>query len=305
MINNKESKPKQLYKRGDNIAGYLFILPFIVGFMVFIFVPIIFSFILGFTKWNLLSGFGNIKFVGFKNFSKLLRDVAFTDSFKNTLIFAFFTISLQIVISLILASLLLSNIYYSDIFKTMIFVPYIASIVASAIVWQVMLNPTNGPVNQFLMSIGISNPPKWFVSAHWALPTLIAFTVWKALGYFTIVYIAGLKSIPEEIYEASIIDGASTRTRFFKITIPLVSPTTFFLFVTGLIGCFKAFDQIKVTTGGGPGHASSVLVLFVYQNAFEFYKMGYASAAAWILFLVIFAVTIFQWIGQKKWVNYE
>lgn len=296
---------RNLIHPSDNLAGYLFIAPLFGGFLVFILFPVLCSLVLSFTKWNLLSGFGGIRWIGWENFIRVFGDQVFQKSLGNTLLFALGTISLQVSLGLVIAVILTRGIYGSPLLKLMIFTPYISSIVASAIVWSVFLHPTHGPVNQFLTALGVADPPRWFAGPRTALPTVILFSTWQALGYFAVVYIAGLKTIPRAIYEAARIDGAGELQQFFRITIPLVSPTTFFLVVTGILGCFRVFDQISVTTGGGPGNATMVLVMYIYKNAFEFYKMGYASAAAWLLFLLVFLVTFLQWRQQKRWVNYD
>ena len=186
-----------------------------------------------------------------------------------------------------------------------VFIPYIASIVASAVIWRVILHPSYGPVTQFLLALGVREPPKWFADIHWALPSVIAFSIWQQLGYMIVVYLAGIKGVPVELYESASIDGASELRKFFRITVPMVSPTTFFLVIMGIIGSFKAFDQISILTQGGPGTATTVIAYYIYRTAFEFYNMGFASSAAWIMFIMIFIVTLIQWRYQKKWVNYD
>ncbi len=303
-ISDIGSSSTQKYDAKDNLAGILFIAPMYIGFIVFVLFPALYSLFLSFTEWNFLGGFEDINYVGFDNYINLFSDNVFIESLKNTFVFTFSTVALQISLGLVLAVIIYRGIYLKKTLKIMIFVPYIASLVASAIVWKVLFHPISGPVNQFLINIGVENIPRWFADIDWAMPTIIMFTVWRSLGYFLIVYLAGLKSIPQSLYEAAKIDGANVVQQFRYITIPLISPTTFFLMITGFIGSFRAFDQIQITTQGGPGNATSVLVLYIYKTAFRFYKMGYASAIAIILFILVFAVTLIQWRGQKKWVNY-
>jgi multiple sugar transport system permease protein len=169
---------------------------------------------------------------------------------------------------------------------------------------MVILHPTDGPVNQLLMSMGMESPPRWFVSIDWALPSIIVMTIWQNLGYTVLIYVAALNAINPSLYEAGRIDGANPFQEFFRITIPMVSPTSFFLLITNIIGSFRVFDQISVITDGGPGDATNVLAYYMYQTAFEQYRMGYASSVAWILFVVIFAITMFQKRMQKT-VVYE
>lgn len=287
------------YKTKENIAGYLFLMPQMLGVLLFSVIPIIFSFYLGFTDWDYISGFDNIKWVGLENYINMWKDVAFTDSMRNTLIFTGATVVLELGLGVVAAVIIDKKVYGSGYFKVAFFIPYISSLVAVSVVFKAMFQPTYGPVNQFLMAIGIDNPPKWFGDAKWSLLSVIMLTVWRDLGYYIIVFLAALKGVSRELYEAASLDGANGLKQFFYITIPMIKPTTFFLMVTGIIGSFKAFDQIAVTTQGGPGTSSSVLVYYIYNSAFKFYKMGYASAMAWVLFILIFIVTLIQWKTQK------
>jgi multiple sugar transport system permease protein len=289
----------------ENISGYLFILPSFIGFIVFFLFPVLFSLFLSLCKWNLSAGFSNIKFVGIENFKSILSDIWFTDSMKNSLIFTAATVSVGVGISLILAVILNKMVYIKNTLRVMLFLPYISSAVAVAIVWSIVLQPTYGPVNQFLRSLGMENTPNWLADVHWALPALIAMYIWQNLGYNIVVYMAGLTAISADLYEAAVIDGAGGLAKFFKITVPMISPTTFFLVIMGIINSFKVFDQVQVLTQGGPGTSTTVLALYIYREAFQFYDMGFASAAAWAMFVIIFIVTIIQWVGQKRWVTYD
>lgn len=294
-------------KHKDNLTAFLFLFPCLIGFVAFIVFPVIASLLLGFTEWNFLGGLNGIKFIGLDNFKTLLsgKDLWFNESFKNTLIFAAITVPVGLAVGLIVAAVMNKYVYCSGLFKVIVFIPYISSVVASVIVWQVMLQPSYGPINSILTSIGISNPPKWFVDPKWAMPTIIIFQIWQTLGYNVIVFMAGLKGISSDLYEAASIDGASELRKFRNITIPLISPTTFFLSTMGIIGSFKVFDSISVATKGGPGNATSVVAFYIYREAFELYRMGTANAAAWIMFIIIFVVTMIQLRGQKKWVTYD
>jgi len=284
----------------DTLAGYLFILPSYLGFAVFVLFPVVFSLILSFTDWNFISGIDTMKFIGLKNYVRLMSDEWFIDSAINTLIYAFTTVPIGLGIALVLASVVNRYIFFANITKMLMFLPYISSVVAVSVVWMVMLHPSYGPVNSFLMSLGVENPPRWFVDMDWALPSIIAMSIWRQLGYMVLVYVAALKAIPDELYEAAEIDGASAAQKFFKVTIPMVSPATFFLLVMGMIQSFRVFDEISVITQGGPGTSTTVLAYYMYRAAFEYYEMGYASAITWAMFVLIFGVTLFQWHGQKR-----
>lgn len=286
-------------------AGLLFILPSFLGFVIFFLLPVLFSLGLSFEKWNLGPSLKTAKFVGLQNYINIFTDVRFTASMVNSLIFTGTTVAIGIALSLVLAVVISKLVFFKGVMKAMFFMPYISSTVAISIVWMLLLQPTFGPINQLLRSFGIENPPNWLADLKWALPALIAMYIWQNLGYNIVVYLAGLSSISNELYEAADVDGASGIRKFFAITVPMVSPTTFFLVIMGIINSFKVFDQVNVLTQGGPGNATTMLALFIYREAFQNYRMGTASAAAWVMFVIIFAVTIVQWQGQKKWVTYE
>jgi multiple sugar transport system permease protein len=289
----------------ENLAAYLFLLPALVGFLGFIIIPFLSSLVLSFTQWNFVSGISGIKFIGLRNFKNLLTDPWFKTAFTNNMVFAFTVVPISLALGLVIAVLIQRYVYASNLIKVMIFMPYISSVVAVAIVWMVMLQPSYGPINQFLTSIGIANPPKWIADIKWAMPTLILITIWQGIGYYVIIYIGGLNSIPKEVYESADIDGASFWSKFFRISVPLVSPTTFFLAITGIIASFKVFDLISILTNGGPGTSTNVIAYYMYQTAFTYNKMGYASAMAVVVFIIIFIITVIQWMGQKKLVIYD
>lgn len=291
--------------QNENGWGLLFILPSLVGFAIFYVFPLLFSLFLSFCKWDFASGFSTIEMIGMNNYRDLLTDVWFTDSFKNSIIFTVAAVGIGTALALIIAELVHKKVYFSKTFKTIMFLPYISSAVAVAIVWMVLLQPSFGPVNGFLQSIGIQNPPRWLGDLKWALPTITGIFIWQQLGYKVMVFVAGLSGISKELYEAAEIDGANGLQKFFNVTVPMISPTTFFLVIMGIISSFKVFDQINILTQGGPGTATTVLSYYIYRAAFQFYQMGYACAAAWVMFVLIFMITIIQWRGQKKWVSYE
>lgn len=287
----------------ETLTGYLFIAPMLIGVTIFLIMPIIASFILSFTHWNHISGFRGVEFAGLTHFKNLLNDDLFWKSIKNNLIFLL-VVPITLAISLFLAVIINKSVYFKSFFKVVYFMPYISSIVAVAMVWQVLFHPSYGPINSMLMSLGIADPPKWIADIHFALPSVMMIMVWVSIGYNMIIYIAGLQSIPQELYEAADIDGATASQKFKSITLPLLSPTTFFLLITGIIGTFKVFDIIQVLTKGGPAGSTSVVVYYLYETAFINLKMSYASTMALFLFFAIFLITLIQWYGQRKWVNY-
>lgn len=299
----KRSGKMSTRRRKDALAAYALIAPNLIIYSIFVVLPVIASFLLSFSDWNFISGFNNLKFVGVENFTALVRDEWFTSSLRNNLVFTL-TVPVTMALGLLFAVLLNRFVFARGLIRSLIFMPYITSSIAIAIVWLVIFHPTYGPVNSFLNAIGVMNPPKWTGSVLWALPTIMFVTVWAGLGYNMVIFLAGLQTIPKELYEAADIDGAGPLAQFRFITFPLLAPTSFFLLITGIIGSFKAFDLINVMTQGGPGTATTMLAFNVYRQGFVFYKMGYASAVAWVLMVIVFVITMFQWWGQKK-VSYD
>jgi multiple sugar transport system permease protein len=294
---------KSSLQRQEKWAGVLFVSPMLIGVTILTLLPIVATFVLGFADWNFVAGWSGFKFVGFDNFAKLMEDEFFIKSLKNNLVFLL-TVPIYMAISMILAILINKHVYWKSFFKVAYFMPYISSVVAVAIVWQVLFHPSSGPVNQFLMSIGIDNPPKWIADPAYALPSLMMISVWISIGFNMIIYMAGLQSIPKDLYEAADIDGANAWVKFSKITFPMLSSTSFFLLVTGIISTFKVFELIAVMTKGGPMNSTSMLVWNLYDTAFVNLKIGYASSMAVVLFFCVLLITLLQWVGQKKWVNY-
>ena len=298
-MNTKGSKKA----RKDFFTGMGFILPSLMGFLIFTFIPVVISLCLSFTSWNFMEGIEGIKFNGLANYIRLFSDEWFLNSYKNNIIFTAVTVPVLIALGLVMATIINKYIYGGGVVRTMIFIPYIASVVAVCTVWMVLLQPSYGPVNEFLRSIGISNPPGWLADFKWSLPSIMVIYVWQQVGYYSIVFLAGLKGLPEDVYEAAKVDGASSIRQFFSLTVPLISPTTFFLTIMGIIGSFKVFDQISVLTQGGPGSSSSVMAYYVYRTAFDYFEMGYANTLAWALFVLVFIVTLVQWKMQAKFSN--
>lgn len=298
--NNTKVNGKAITRKNRRTA-YAFLLPNFIGFLVFTLIPVIFSLILSFTDWD---GSNPIEFVGLKNFKRMLKDSGFIISFWNTIYYTLCTVPLTIILALVLAVILNKGLRGIKFFRAVHFFPHIASVVAIAVVWQFLYNPEMGPINSVLRAIGISNPPRWTSSAKWAMPAVIIMSVWKSAGYYMVMFLAGLQGIPSHLYEAAKIDGANWWERFKHVTLPMLSPTTFFVTIMCIINSFKVFDQIYMMTEGGPGRATSVLVYYIYNQAFVNFKFGYASAIALVFFALILFVTIIQYKNQEKWVNY-
>lgn len=294
---------KGSYRRKKNLIAYSFIAPNFIGFFILTFIPIIFSFVLSVCEWD-AGNTSQITFVGLANFMKMAKDSTFKISFKNTIMYTIGVVPTTLILSLLLAMLMNCKIKGRTFFRSVIFFPYVASLVAVGVVWNALFHPDNGPVNQLLMMFGVQNPPRWAADIHWAMPTLVLLSIWKNVGYYTIVYLAALQGVPSELYEASKMDGANAWQRFKCITWPMVTPTTFFVAIMLTIYTFKVFDLMYITTQGGPGRATNVLVYHLYNQAFISLNFGYASAIAMVLFVIILAITLFQFRFEKKFTSY-
>ncbi|MEH7250842.1 sugar ABC transporter permease [Neobacillus niacini] len=300
---NKEKNKKVVKEKSENLVGLFFVSPMLIGVTVLVLLPIFATFALSFADWSFITPLSQLKWVGFDNFTRLFEDEIFLKSLRNNAIFVL-TVPICMIISLLLAITIDRNVYLKGFFKVAFFMPYISSVVAIAVVWQVLFHPSAGPINQVLMSLGIENPPLWIADPNFALISIMIIQIWISIGFNMIIYLAGLQSIPRDLYEAADIDGANAWVKFKHITLPMISPTSFFLFITGIISTFKVFDLVAVLTKGGPLNSTSMIVWNLYDTAFVNLKIGYASAMAVVLFLVVFGITVFQWLGQKKWVNY-
>ena len=281
--------------------GYLFLLPNFLGFFFFMLIPIFMGAGISLTDYD---GFKQLNFVGLENYMNLFKDEYFIVSLKNNFLYTAVTVPGTVIIAILLAVALNSEIKGHQIFKTFFFFPSISSMVAVGIVWAVLFNPSRGPINGFLEFIGIDTPPLWLASTDTALWSVMIVAIWKQGGYYMVMVLAGLQSIPKQLYEAADIDGANKVVKFFKITLPMLSPITFMVTILTIISSFQVFDLINVMTKGGPGRATNVLVYRIYQEGFNYMRYGYASAMAYFLFVIILIITLIQFRGQKKWVNY-
>ena len=284
----------------DSFWVLVFLGPNLVGFLVFTLWPVIMTFVLSLSSYDILSP---MKFIGFQNYRELFQDEVFLKVFKNTWVYTLTTVPIGVTMSLFLAIALDRSDRGIRFFRGAYFIPVISSMVSIGVVWQWLYNPEFGLINNLLSRIGIKGP-MWLPSDKTAMMALIIVSIWKNLGYNMLIFLAGLQSIERNYYEAAEIDGAGWWQQFRNITVPLLTPTTFFVLVMAFIGSFQVFDLVMMMTQGGPGRATSVVVHYLYQNAFKFFKMGYASAMAYVLFAVILAVTGVQMLFQKKWVNY-
>lgn len=280
------------------LHAYLFIAPVILLFGIFRVAPAIQTLLYSFYKVELLRG--RFTFIGLENFQRLLSDPIFLQAGWNTLIFVVAIVPISGALGLLLAVLFNSKFRGQEFFKAVYFSPMVTSTVAAAMVWWWMYNPQYGIFNILLKLVGIPEQP-WLMSSRMALPAVIIFSVWKTLGYNMIIYLAGLQAIPVQFYEAATIDGAGPVSRFWRITVPLLAPTTTFILIYNSILAFQVFDQVFVLTGGGPANSTNVVVLDLYRQAFERYNFGYAAAEAMVLFICILGITMLQYVYSKKY----
>ncbi len=285
------------YKQKKNKIWLLFILPSVIGCTIFIFLPTIASFILSFCKWNLI---GSIKFIGTENYTELFCSEEFLFILKNTIYYAISVTIFATLLPMILASIIYNKIILKEFFKTTYFIPFITPMIVIAMIWQWIFDPNIGLINNILKA-----NTQWLYDSHSAMGILIFVSVWKLIGYNMIILLSGLSSINKDIYEAGEIDGANPIQTFFKITVPLLSPTILFVLLITTISSFQVFDLIYLMTQGGPENSTNVLVYWLYKNAFEFFNIGKASAIAYVLFILILTLTLIQWKTRKKWVINE
>ena len=289
-----------LFKR-KYLAGYLFISPWILGFIIFTFGPFLYSLYLSFTRYTLVAA---PNWVGISNFQRLFfEDRYFTKTLFNTFYYVVFRVPGVQIISLFLALILAQDLKGIAIYRTVFYLPTVTSGVATAILWQWIFNTRFGIINIALGRIGIQGPG-WLTTTTWSMPALILMSFW-GVGGPMIIYLAALKNVPVQLYEAASIDGANAFQQFFNVTLPLITASIFFNVIMGIIGSFQVFTQAYVITGGGPADSTLFYVLYLYRVAFENLRMGYASALAWILFLIILAFTMVQVVLSKRWVYYE
>ncbi len=284
----------------ETIAGYLFLTPNLIGFVIFTAFPVLGSLLLSFTNWNLIT---SPTMAGIENYRGLFQDHSYLQSLTNTAYFSFVSVFLNIALALLFATLLNSKIRGGEFFRTVYFLPVIYSTVAVALIWQWLFDYQMGVLNHILAWVKLG-PYPWLLSPQWAMPSVILVSVWKGIGYNMVIFLAALKGVPAELYESAKIDGANAWRSFWNVTWPMISPATFFVTVTSIINSFQVFDVTTVLTNGGPANATNTLVMFIYQHAFQFFRMGYASAIAYTLFGIVLVFTILQTVMAKHWVHY-
>ena len=287
--------------RREAVEGYLCIGPWLAGLLFLTLGPIVFSFVMSLTKWDMINP---PKVVGLANYAQILTDdFRFRQSLKVTAVYAAFAVPLGLILSLALAMLLNLKVKGMRMFRSIFYIPAILPGVAVAMVWLAVYKPYGGVLNSILKPFGIG-PISWLTSTEWALPSFVIMSLW-GVGGGMIIYLAGLQSVPTQLYESAEIDGAGSWRKFRNVTLPMITPTIFFTLVMGVIGSFQVFTSSFIMTGGGPANATLFYVLYLYQKAFSYLQMGYACALAWILFAIILALTLIVFKSSARWVYYE
>lgn len=297
----KSGRPSKIQQR-ENCQGYLFIAPYVILFIIFTGIPFLMAMGLSFVNVQYITRLENLKFVGLKNFIKIFESKETMQALFRTFQYSLVYVPLLMVFGFSFAVLLNKGVHMKKAIRAMVFLPYVSNMVAIAIVFKLLLGP-NGPVVQGLKTMGIDFPIL-LLDLRWALPTVAAIAVWKSIGLNMVIYLGALQNVPSELLEAAQIDGASRWQRIRHVVLPVISPTTFFLLISSLINSLQNFTVIQSLTEGGPGQATTVMSITIVRTAFMKYQTSLASAQAMIMFLIIMGITLVQWRGQKKWVNY-
>jgi multiple sugar transport system permease protein len=288
-------------RRSEAIEGWLLIAPLILGLVAFVYGPTLVSVAMSFTNWD---GLTPANFIGAGNYGKLASDDVYLQSLANTAYFTAGSVPLAMVIGLGMALLTNQKVRAVTTFRALFFLPVVTSSVAIGLVWAWMFSSYYGVINSLIGVFGVE-PIQWLGSVIWAMPAVIIVSIWYRVGYNMVLFLAGLQGIPEQLYEAAKIDGATAMQQFRHVTLPLLSPTTFFIAIISIIGSFQVFNIIYVMTKGGPGYTTSVYIYYLYQTAFNYFKMGYGSSMAVVLFLLLAGLTLFQWKMADRWVFYK
>lgn len=288
--------------REEALWAYAFIALPIIGFVLFAGGPMLASLYLSFTEYEVLSP---PTWVGLANYQKLFVGDLFAMKTMGNTLFYMLGIPLGMALSLLLALALNQKLRFEGFFRTVYFLPSVCSVVALALLWKWIYNADYGLINSYLQVLGVEDPPRWLDDPRMVKPSLVLMGIWGGLGYNMVLFLAALQGVPKHLYEAAELDGAGPWATFWNVTWPMISPTTFFVAVMGVIGGFQNFDQIFVMTRGGPEYASATYMIHLYQSGFQYFQMGYASAMAWVLAAIIMAITWVQFYGSRKWVHYD
>ena len=306
-------KSEKSRERRRNERSFLSASPFLtaslIGFAIFYFAPMVISVVISLTDWNgldrlLAPGFMAEHFIGLDNYKAILAGAEFWKVLKNTLVYIVLYIPLMLTTSTAIAALLSRQRRGLGAFRVLYYIPVLTSWVAASLIWKSLLSPQYGAMNGILAFFGMEGPG-WLTDEKWAMPAIVLVSVWKDMGFFGLILLSGMVGIDRTYYEAAEIDGAGPWTRFLKITLPLLTPSLFYVLIVSLINSFQLFPQIMIMTDGGPNGATQVMVERIYKYGFRYFRMGYASAFSWILFIIIMICTAVQMRGQKRWVNYD
>lgn len=309
MKSNKQTVKPSLLSRvlqlgyREKGTAFVFVVPFMIGFLIFSVIPMVYSVVMSLMDYNSFKPLDKIKFIGLDNYTRLFHDPIALNAFVKSFLYTLFYVPGLIIISFVLAKLLNRTFALRGITRTFILMPYVANVVAVSIVWSILLDPFGGPVNQIIQSLGFE-PPLWLSGIKTALPTIAGINIWQSIAFQTIVFLAAIQGVNKDLYEAADIDGAGKWKKLWSITLPVISPTTFFLVITSIINSFQNYASVRMLTNGGPGTSSRVISLNIYEEAFTLNHYSYASAQAMILFAIVLVITIIQWKGQKRWVHY-
>jgi multiple sugar transport system permease protein len=293
--------------RRDARDGYLFALPWLLGFFLFILGPMVVSVLMSFTEWNGITPLSQIQWVGTENYQKLLTgDERFVKALQNTAWYVVWAVPFGTLNALGMALLLNQQVRGQAVFRTLFYLPSVVSGVATSMMWLWLFNPSFGPINYALSRLGVPQAqlPGWLTDPNWAMSAFIFMSLW-GVGNSMLIYLAGLQGVPQHLYEAADLDGGTAWTRLRHVTLPMLTPTILFNLIMAVIGSFQTFTQAFIMTGGGPKDSTLFFVLYLYQKAFQQFQMGYASAMAWILFVIIMALTLLLLWSSKRWVYYE
>lgn len=303
----RRSNPQK--QTGGLLTAAPFLLPSLIGMLIFSMLPLIISALISLTDWNGLAkltgpGFFREHFIGLENYKKILTSTEFWRALGNTAEYIILYIPLMLAASLLVATLLSQARRGIGFFRVVYYIPVLTSWVAASLIWKSVLSPQYGALNGILSIFGIQGPG-WLTDEKWAMPAIVLVSVWKDMGFFGLILLSGVIGINRTYYEAAELDGANGWVKFTAITLPLLTPSIFYVLIVGMINAFQLFPQIMIMTGGGPNGATQVMVERIYNYGFRYYRMGYASAFSWILFAIIMVFTAIQMKGQERWVHYD
>lgn len=303
----RRSNPQK--QTGGLLTAAPFLLPSLIGMLIFSMLPLIISALISLTDWNGLAkltgpGFFREHFIGLENYKKILTSTEFWRTLGNTAEYIILYIPLMLAASLLVATLLSQARRGIGFFRVVYYIPVLTSWVAASLIWKSVLSPQYGALNGILSIFGIRGPG-WLTDEKWAMPAIVLVSVWKDMGFFGLILLSGVIGINRTYYEAAELDGANGWVKFTRITLPLLTPSIFYVLIVGMINAFQLFPQIMIMTGGGPNGATQVMVERIYNYGFRYYRMGYASAFSWILFAIIMVFTAIQMKGQERWVHYD